>query len=239
MIQFSKPRRPLNQPDRFGFGAQDALGTGLNGGELLRRADGPTRFDQSFYSAVGGIPSDLQSVRSQATYTSGLPSFGPGQFSGRSYASCKYRESSCSREPRTQEPLLINALLLQLQSHKIWHLKIRMPSQTIPVLSQAALPFRKLTVSDVILLVISDRITSLSIKMMILEVKSPSLPRLQTFRRNLSSHRTSLKDWFLNYLATMVAHEHARMHRSSRKRRSCLWDIRYSPPGHLRYRLIC
>lgn len=89
MIQFSKPRRPLNQPDRFGFGAQDPLGTGLNGGDLPRRADGPTRFDQSFYSAVGGIPSDLQSVRSQATYTSGLPSFGPGQFSGRSYASCE------------------------------------------------------------------------------------------------------------------------------------------------------
>lgn len=114
-----------------------------------------------------------------------------------------------------------------------------MPSQTIPVLSQAALPFRKLTVSDVTLLAISDRITSLSIKMMILEVKSPSLPRLQTFRRNLSSHRTSLKDWFLNYFATMVAHEHARMHRSSRKRRPCLWDIRYSPPGHLRYWLTC
>ncbi|KAK9894585.1 hypothetical protein P389DRAFT_184248 [Cystobasidium minutum MCA 4210] len=61
MIQFSKPRRPLNQPDRFGFGAQDPLGAGLNAGELPRRADGPTRFDQSFYSAVGSIPSDLQS----------------------------------------------------------------------------------------------------------------------------------------------------------------------------------
>lgn len=97
MIQFSKPRRPLNQPDRFGFGAQDSLGAGLNGGELPRRADGPTRFDQSFYSAVGGIPSDLQSVRSQATYTSGLPSFGPGQFSGRSYASCELYMNTYNR----------------------------------------------------------------------------------------------------------------------------------------------
>lgn len=89
MIQLSKPRRPLNQPDRFGYNVRDALGAGLNGAELPRRADGPTRFDQSFYSAMGSIPSDAQSVRSQATYTSGLPSFGPGQFSGRSYASCK------------------------------------------------------------------------------------------------------------------------------------------------------
>jgi regulator of nonsense transcripts 1 len=89
MIQFSKPRRPLNQPDRFGFG-QDNLGGGMNGADLPRRADGPTRFDQSFYSAVGSIPSDAQSVRSQATFNSGLPPFGPGQFSGRSYASCRF-----------------------------------------------------------------------------------------------------------------------------------------------------
>lgn len=103
MIQFSKPRRPLNQPERFGFGAHDPLGAGLNGGDLPRRADGPTRFDQSFYSAVGSIPSDLQSVRSQATYTSGLPSFGPGQFSGRSYASCEYFDSVVEKRPRSTE----------------------------------------------------------------------------------------------------------------------------------------
>lgn len=85
MIQFSKPRRPLDRMERFGMNARDAMNGGLN-----ERGDGPTRFDQSFYSAVGNIPSDAQSVRSQATYTSGIPSFGPGQFSGRSYASCGY-----------------------------------------------------------------------------------------------------------------------------------------------------
>lgn len=90
MIQFSKPRRPMNRPDaRFEGTGRDAITGALNGlGDLPRRAEGPTRFDQSFYNAVGNIPSDAQSVRSQATFASGLPSFTGGQFSGRSYASC-------------------------------------------------------------------------------------------------------------------------------------------------------
>lgn len=90
MIQFSKPRRPFNRPERYDAtgGRGDSLHP-LAAGELPRRADGPTRFDQSFYSTIGSIPSDAQSVRSQATYNSGIPSsFGGGQFSGRSYASC-------------------------------------------------------------------------------------------------------------------------------------------------------
>lgn len=95
MIQFSKPRRPLNaRPERFEMSARDSLGMsaaapGMPVSNIAPGASGgPTRFDQSFYSAVGSIPSDAQSVRSQATYASGLPSFGGGQFSGRSYASC-------------------------------------------------------------------------------------------------------------------------------------------------------
>ena len=43
-----------------------------------RRSGTPSRFDQSFYrthDALGYIPSDVQSLRSQATYSSGLPMF--------------------------------------------------------------------------------------------------------------------------------------------------------------------
>lgn len=52
-----------------------------------RRSGTPSRFDASFYrthDALGYIPSDVQSLRSQATYSSGLPMFtatgpfGPG-----------------------------------------------------------------------------------------------------------------------------------------------------------------
>lgn len=52
-----------------------------------RRSGTPSRFDASFYrthDALGYIPSDVQSLRSQATYSSGLPvfaasgPFGPG-----------------------------------------------------------------------------------------------------------------------------------------------------------------
>ncbi|KAL7005337.1 ATP-dependent RNA helicase [Cystobasidiomycetes sp. EMM_F5] len=91
MIQFSKPRRPLNRPD-LGIGVRDPVDPGLTGG--------PVRFEQSFYNAVGGIPSDAQSVRSQATYSSGLPSFGTGQFSGRSYASSTISQDLMSQDPR-------------------------------------------------------------------------------------------------------------------------------------------
>ena len=45
---------------------------------LGRRSGTPSRFDASFYrthDALGYIPSDVQSLRSQATYSSGLPMF--------------------------------------------------------------------------------------------------------------------------------------------------------------------
>ena len=55
------------------------------------RSGTPSRFDASFYrthDALGYIPSDVQSLRSQATYSSGLPAmfsapgpFGPGPIS--------------------------------------------------------------------------------------------------------------------------------------------------------------
>jgi len=100
MIQFSKPRRPLNQPERFGLSVRDALeASEASNGDMNGRNGLTTRFDQSFYSAVGSIPSDAQSVRSQATYASGLPSFGAGQFSGRSYASSTISQDLMSQDP--------------------------------------------------------------------------------------------------------------------------------------------
>ena len=49
-----------------------------------RRSGTPSRFDPSFYrthDALGYIPPDIQSLRSQATYASGLPMFGaPGPY---------------------------------------------------------------------------------------------------------------------------------------------------------------
>ena len=82
MIQFSKPRKtlskPLDQFRRHEINAREALG-GLNGimGDG-RRSGTPSRFDASFYRThdpLAYISSDTQSLRSQATYTSGLPSF--------------------------------------------------------------------------------------------------------------------------------------------------------------------
>ncbi|KAI0780521.1 RNA helicase-domain-containing protein [Trametes elegans] len=81
MIQFSKPRRTLvkamDQFRRHETSARDYLG---NGGVIgdARRSGTPSRFDASFYrthDALGYIPSDAQSLRSQATYSSGLPMF--------------------------------------------------------------------------------------------------------------------------------------------------------------------
>ncbi|KAJ3760813.1 ATP dependent helicase [Lentinula raphanica] len=84
MIQFSKPRRSLGksmeQFRRHEINARDFIG-GQNGGGLSsdgRRSGTPSRFDASFYrnhDALGYIPSDVQSLRSQATYSSGLPMF--------------------------------------------------------------------------------------------------------------------------------------------------------------------
>ncbi|KAF5373702.1 hypothetical protein D9758_000951 [Tetrapyrgos nigripes] len=82
MIQFSKPRRSLAKSmDQFRRhetnareymnGAPPSMGDG-------RRSGTPSRFDASFYrthDALGYIPSDVQSLKSQATYSSGLPNF--------------------------------------------------------------------------------------------------------------------------------------------------------------------
>ncbi|CAL1705459.1 unnamed protein product [Somion occarium] len=89
MIQFSKPRRTLvkamDQFRRHETIARDYLGNGMMNDS--RRSGTPSRFDASFYrthDALGYIPSDMQSLRSQATYSSGLPMFaanspfGPG-----------------------------------------------------------------------------------------------------------------------------------------------------------------
>jgi regulator of nonsense transcripts 1 len=74
MIQFSKPRRSLaksmDQFRRHETVAKDFMTGGRSGT--------PSRFDASFYrthDALGYIPSDVQSLRSQATYSSGLPMF--------------------------------------------------------------------------------------------------------------------------------------------------------------------
>ncbi|KAF8891358.1 ATP dependent helicase [Infundibulicybe gibba] len=92
MIQFSKPRRSLvkstDQFRRHETNAREYLGGPMHGGvaadPMGRRSGTPSRFDASFYrthDALGYIPSDVQSLRSQATYSSGLPLFGaPGPF---------------------------------------------------------------------------------------------------------------------------------------------------------------
>lgn len=83
MIQFSKPRRTLSkamdQFRRHETSARDYLNNGMMGD--ARRSGTPSRFDASFYrthDALGYIPSDVQSLRSQATYSSGLPMFAAG-----------------------------------------------------------------------------------------------------------------------------------------------------------------
>ncbi|THH20883.1 hypothetical protein EW146_g550 [Bondarzewia mesenterica] len=76
MIQFSKPRRTLtksmDQFRRHETSAREYLGnTPMSSGT-------PSRFDTSFYRThdpLNYIPSDVQSLRSQATYSSGLPMF--------------------------------------------------------------------------------------------------------------------------------------------------------------------
>lgn len=76
MIQFSKPRRALKMDSfrRHETNAREYLPS--NGG--TGRSGTPSRFDANFYrthDALAYIPSDVQSLRSQATYSSGLPMF--------------------------------------------------------------------------------------------------------------------------------------------------------------------
>jgi regulator of nonsense transcripts 1 len=84
MIQFSKPRRALVKPmdafRRHEVNAKDLLGgsNGFIGSNDGRQSGVPSRFDASFYRThdpLGYIPSDVQSLKSQETYSSGLPMF--------------------------------------------------------------------------------------------------------------------------------------------------------------------
>ncbi|KAI0311802.1 AAA domain-containing protein [Amylostereum chailletii] len=75
MIQFSKPRRTLvksvDQYRRHDTSAREYLSGAPTSGT-------PSRFDASFYRThdpLNYIPSDVQSLRSQATYSSGIPMF--------------------------------------------------------------------------------------------------------------------------------------------------------------------
>lgn len=75
MIQFSKPRRTLKMDSfrRHETNAREYLPSSGTG-----RSGTPSRFDTNFYrthDALAYIPSDVQSLRSQATYSSGLPMF--------------------------------------------------------------------------------------------------------------------------------------------------------------------
>ncbi|SCV69006.1 BQ2448_2026 [Microbotryum intermedium] len=75
MIQFSKPRRPYKASEnlnRFEHSARDMLN-----GDSRNGLGVPSRFDSFFrtHDALSSIPSDAQSVRSQATYSSGMPTF--------------------------------------------------------------------------------------------------------------------------------------------------------------------
>ncbi len=67
-----------------------------------RRSGTPSRFDASFYrthDTLGYIPSDVQSLRSQATYSSGMPSFGFGMGMGMGKRTTSYASSIISQEP--------------------------------------------------------------------------------------------------------------------------------------------
>ncbi|KAG5649646.1 hypothetical protein H0H81_002716 [Sphagnurus paluster] len=118
MIQFSKPRRTLvksmDQFRRHETNARDFMTPSMGGminDPHARRSGTPSRFDASFYrthDALGYIPSDVQSLRSQATYSSGLPMFSaPGPFSagiprgtnGAKRSTYSYASSIVSQDP--------------------------------------------------------------------------------------------------------------------------------------------
>ncbi|KDQ07256.1 hypothetical protein BOTBODRAFT_613657 [Botryobasidium botryosum FD-172 SS1] len=82
MIQFSKPKRTLGKAmdsfRRHEISAKEALSPQGAYPDLNRRSGTPSRFDPMFYrthDTLGYIPSDMQSVHSQAEYTAGLPMF--------------------------------------------------------------------------------------------------------------------------------------------------------------------
>ncbi|BGP13779.1 hypothetical protein JCM10213_006389 [Rhodosporidiobolus nylandii] len=113
MIQFSKPRRPYDRNqamNRFQHDARDMLGGPFNGSADPRGNSGvPSRFDSSFYrthDAISSIPSDVQSVRSQATYSSGLPTFSQA---GSAYPSNLKRGASTYASSTFSQDLLSSA----------------------------------------------------------------------------------------------------------------------------------
>lgn len=68
----------MDQFRRHETSARDYLAPGGTAAPPGGRSGTPSRFDASFYrghDALGYIPSDVQSLRSQATYASGLPMF--------------------------------------------------------------------------------------------------------------------------------------------------------------------
>jgi len=79
MIQFSKPKRSLSKAmEQFRRHETSARDYMSSAGDDSRRSGTPSRFDQSFYRThdpLGYIPPDAQSLRSQPTYSSGLPIF--------------------------------------------------------------------------------------------------------------------------------------------------------------------
>ncbi|GAA5958204.1 hypothetical protein JCM3765_002847 [Sporobolomyces pararoseus] len=111
MIQFSKPRRPFDRNsanNRFQHDARDMLtgstsssgNSNLNGQGVEGAVQGgngfSSRFDSAFFrghDAISSIPSDVQSVRSQATYSSGLPTFSQA---GSTYPSSVKRSNASS-----------------------------------------------------------------------------------------------------------------------------------------------
>jgi regulator of nonsense transcripts 1 len=101
MIQLSKPRRALAKPTdafkRHEVNARDLLGNGYGDGD--KRSGTPSRFDASFYRThdqLGYIPPDAQSLKSQATYSSGLPLYSGmnGPFGGMQRSSNGIKRSA-------------------------------------------------------------------------------------------------------------------------------------------------
>lgn len=119
MIQFSKPRRPYDRnanTNRFEHNARDLLGSSseCECGQIASRTKlmhwsvstarngAPLRYDPDFFrthDAIGSIASDAQSVRSQATYSSGLPTFSQSGYpNGVKRGASSYASSTLSQD---------------------------------------------------------------------------------------------------------------------------------------------
>ncbi|GAA6004679.1 hypothetical protein JCM10207_000978 [Rhodosporidiobolus poonsookiae] len=108
MIQFSKPRKPYDRNasmNRFQHDARDMLHGLANGGDPRGTSGLPPHFNSGFFhhDAISSIPSDVQSVRSQATYSSGLPTFSQA---GSAYPSSLKRGASSYASSAFSQDLL-------------------------------------------------------------------------------------------------------------------------------------